>query len=247
MKPASRSRFGRKRFQIVYINSFGRHRSGNVIHYSGGNSGHHLRPQEKVAPTDALSSCLTAEALLPVSDRRGPGGPAAPSPSSKGPRSPHLLPATSTMQVQGTCERGPLGKVGQAKESKARKLPKGKKAGTELLPSLNQECDRRRGDLNFPASASQKQIGDHQETQADPFEFPAPMENASNAIKQQNKKSAVWLGVCKVISKMVEENSHFRDRLMSCSQLSCEGKGMSEDVETGASYIGTDEAIFGWV
>nr|XP_020662849.1 uncharacterized protein C5orf47 homolog isoform X1 [Pogona vitticeps] len=216
MKPASGSRFGREKFQIVYVNSFGHHRSGNVIHYSGSNSCRHLREQEEVALTSAQASCLTAEAPSAISDGTGSGDAAAPSPSSKDPRGPHLLRATSAKQVEGACERGALSKAGQAKRFKARKLPEGRRARTEeLLPSLNQEWNRKRGDLIFPASTGQK--------------------------------SAVWSGVYKVISKMVEENSHFRDRLISCSQFSSEGRNTSENIQTGASCIGTDEAIFGWV
>lgn len=161
MKPASGSRFGRARFQIVYVNSFGRHRSGNVIHYSGDSSGRQLRQQEKLAVTNTRSCCLTAEeALPPISDRMGSGGAAASSPSSKASwRSPCSPRATSTKQDEGACERGPLSKAGQAKKSKARKVPQGKKTVTERPPPLNPEQKRKRGDLNFPASTGQKQIG----------------------------------------------------------------------------------------
>nr|XP_008102996.1 PREDICTED: uncharacterized protein C5orf47 homolog [Anolis carolinensis] len=96
-------------------------------------------------------------------------------------------------------------------------------------------------------SSSPKQTDDCQESQRDVFEFSAPLENVNNVIRKHKKKSAVWHRVSKVISKMVEENGHFRNRLIHCSQLSNEGRDINENVVTEASCTDTEEAIFGWV
>ncbi|XP_053151307.1 uncharacterized protein C5orf47 homolog isoform X2 [Hemicordylus capensis] len=218
MKPNSHPQFGRERFRIVYVNRFGNHRCGTVIHYGG------LRQREALKDTHSYHR---DKAVSTISDRIDSAGAAHN--SHGGGRSPCLmLGATSRMGAKeaGVYSNQALNKSNEAKESKSRKIPKARKVGTETPSSLKEAWSRKNVSMSSTAHSSQKQTGDNQETQGDSFEFPSSLENDNDVIqkKQQKKKSAVWLGVSKVISKMVEENEHFRSRLMmSHSQLLSEG------------------------
>ncbi|XP_061477881.1 uncharacterized protein LOC133382221 isoform X2 [Rhineura floridana] len=247
MKPSSGSRRGR--FRIVYVNRFGSHRSGTVIHYGSGGS--LLRHHEKVARADT-HFCLVDKSPPTIPDRKGSEGAASLSPREGTSPSfiPEAPPKRGTKEIGG-CGNQPRNQGVETKGSKTRKVakakkaPKVRKAVTESPLSL--KWSSKMVAVNPTVASSQKQIGGCQETQRGTFEFPSSLEDANNVIGQRKKKSAVWLGVCKVISKMVEENGHFRSRLMSCSQLSSEGKDVNWNVQTEISSADIDEAIFGWV
>ncbi|XP_067319813.1 uncharacterized protein C5orf47 homolog [Anolis sagrei] len=224
MKPVNGSRFGRNRFRIVYVNHFGSHRCGSVIHYGSG----HLRPEGQ------------APLATPISERRGC---ATLSPSPRGQKSPcFVLRAGPKMQAgkAGACGSRPLGREGQAASTTAKDMPE-----LPCTPNADWSCEREA--VSSTASSRQKQTGDCQESRRDVFEFSAPLENANNLIRKHKEKSAVWHRVSKVISKMIEENGHFRNRLKLSSQLSNEGRNVNENIATEASCMDAEEAIFGWV
>ncbi|KAM6475239.1 uncharacterized protein PHA67_007466 [Liasis olivaceus] len=89
--------------------------------------------------------------------------------------------------------------------------------------------------------------GDHEENRGDEFEFSASKENINQMTREQKKKSAVWFEVSEVISKMVEENGYFRNRLVSYCHFSSEGRDINQNLQSEISCTETDEAIFGWV
>nr|XP_060615839.1 uncharacterized protein C5orf47 homolog [Anolis sagrei ordinatus] len=271
MKPVNGSRFGRNRFRIVYVNHFGSHRCGSVIHYGSG----HLRPEGQ------------APLATPISERRGC---ATLSPSPQGQKSPcFVLRAGPKMQAgkAGACGSRPLGREGQAASTTAKDMPE-----LPCTPSADWSCEREavsstassrqkqtgmsrahirfprlyrqwreenkisiklvRSDLTLPSFRAKVYwldnsslnecnpivlIGDCQESRRDVFEFSAPLENANNLIRKHKEKSAVWHRVSKVISKMIEENGHFRNRLKLSSQLSNEGRDVNENIATEASCM----------
>ncbi|KAL8211865.1 UNVERIFIED_CONTAM: hypothetical protein K2H54_022890 [Gekko kuhli] len=130
----SGSRFGRDKFQIVYVNSFGRHRSGAVIHY--GRTGP-LRRHEEEAGSDA-------HVRLP--DRKTSGGPTQPSPS--GGRRPSPMPGATLS----------TGAKGQSKGNRAKSLKRleARKAATDSLSSTKDRVKKPYHSSNRQDIGSQK-------------------------------------------------------------------------------------------
>ncbi|XP_042303246.1 uncharacterized protein C5orf47 homolog isoform X2 [Sceloporus undulatus] len=241
MKPASGSRFGRNRFRIVYVNRFGSHHSGTVIHYSSG----HLRQEGKADLADTMP-CIQNKAHSPIPNGLVSGCAILP-PSHEGQKSPCFGPgATSKMHADKT-GIGFSPSLTRGRQAKSPKAAKAKRimAGPPCPPNKDWGCQA--AALSPTVSSNWKGTGGYYVTQSDVFEFSAPLKNANNMVRKRKKKSAVWCGVSKVISKMIEENGHFRDRLIHCSQLSSKSRDINENAVNGASCIDTDEAIFGWV
>nr|XP_034961202.1 uncharacterized protein C5orf47 homolog [Zootoca vivipara] len=192
--------------RVVYVNSFGSHRCGNVIRYGGG----HLR--------DPQASCLSgASPAAALSERRGSRGAAGPPSGERG--SPCFgLKAPGEARAKGVGRGGEEG--GEAKRPRVKRL-----VGVVPPPSPREgRNSKAAAAANSTGSDGQEEAGGCKETQGDAFEFPSSWEVDNSEIRHQKKESTVWLGVCKVISKMIEENGHFRSRLLSCSELPSEGR-----------------------
>ncbi|XP_053232603.1 uncharacterized protein C5orf47 homolog isoform X1 [Podarcis raffonei] len=230
MKASSGLGRGRSR-RVVYVNSFGSHRCGNVIRYGGGG---HLRDPE--------ASCLSgASPAASLSGRRGFRSAAGPPSGERG--SPCLgLKAPGEARAKGVGRGWEEG--GEAKRPRAERLVGVKPPPT---PREGRSSKAEAEAANSTGSDGQEEAGGCKETQGDAFEFPPSWEVDNSEIRHQKKESTVWLGVCKVISKMIEENGHFRSRLLSCSELPSEGRDVNGNVQNETSCIDTDETIFGWV
>nr|XP_028573666.1 uncharacterized protein C5orf47 homolog isoform X1 [Podarcis muralis] len=243
MKASSGLGRGRSR-RVVYVNSFGSHRCGNVIRYGGG--GGHLRDPE--------ASCLSgASPAAALSGRRGSRGAAGPPSGERG--SPCLgLKAPGEARAKGVGRGWEEG--GEAKRPRAERLlgvkppaspREGRSSKAAAVNSTGSDGQEEAGTSRAQGRRPRVLAGGCKETQGDAFEFPPSWEVDNSEIRHQKKESTVWLGVCKVISKMIEENGHFRSRLLSCSKLPSEGRDVNGNVQNETSCIDTDEAIFGWV
>ncbi|XP_063148965.1 uncharacterized protein LOC134490014 [Candoia aspera] len=255
MKPSSGPRFGRQHFPVVYVTRFGKHCCGTKIH-SGGKS-----PPKKVALAEPHSR-LTSKASSVTLDKRGSGGVA---PWGQRRRHGFAAGAALTMQVQGsrTSRRQP---PSEGQSISVAKPPS--QEASELPPSRKKGWGSKRGAAHSTISGTQKCLGisttqnlsdiahfpklllsrcSQEENRGDEFEFSASKENVNQMTREQKKKSAVWSEVSEVISKMVEENGYFRNRLMSYCHFSSEGREINQNLQSEISCIETDEAIFGWV
>ncbi|XP_039207928.1 uncharacterized protein LOC120311910 isoform X2 [Crotalus tigris] len=226
MKPSSGPRFGRQHFPVVYVTRFGKYHCGTKIR-SGGKS------PKKAAQKD-FHSCLSDKASSAILDKIGPVDVAP----QRQMRHPSLR--AGTMQVQGNQTRC------RQPQSDGQNISMAKLPGQEAskLP-----CSRKKG-LGSKRRAANSTISG-EENGADVYEFPTSNENTNEMIRKQKKKSAVWLEVFEVISKMVEENGHFRNRLVSNFHFSGEGllqgTDINQNLQSEISFTETDEAIFGWV
>ncbi|XP_032995861.1 uncharacterized protein C5orf47 homolog isoform X1 [Lacerta agilis] len=204
----ARSGLGKGRSRpVVYVNSFGSHRCGNVIRYGGGS---HLRYPE--------ASCLSgASPAAALSGKRGSRGAAGLPSGERG--SPYFgLKAPGEARAKGVRRGGEEG--GETTRPRAKRL-----VGVKPPPSPREGRSSKAAAAaaaNSTGSDGEEEAGGCKETQGDAFEFPPSREVDNHEIRHQKKKSTVWLGVCKVISKMIEENGHFRSRLLSCSELPSE-------------------------
>ncbi|KAH0629723.1 hypothetical protein JD844_012022 [Phrynosoma platyrhinos] len=161
MKPASGgSRFGRNRFRIVYVNRFGSHRCGNVIHYGGG----HLREDEgKVAALSNAISCSPNKAHSPIS--KGPGSWCAVlSPSPEGQKSPCFgSRATSKKQGDGNGIRVSQS-LTREEEAKSPKATRAKRIMAEPPLPPNKDWSCQAAALIPTASSSQNETGMRRES-----------------------------------------------------------------------------------
>ncbi|XP_077183139.1 uncharacterized protein C5orf47 homolog [Paroedura picta] len=136
MKPSlgSGSRFGRDKFQIAYVNSFGSHRCGTVIHY--GRTGH-LRHHKKEAVLDSHVS---------IPDRKLSGDSTHPSPGRG--KKPRFRPGA----ILSTDAR-PKGRQSKGNEARAIDRLKARKVVTKSLSSMKDsgsgQQDTQGGALEF--------------------------------------------------------------------------------------------------
>ncbi|XP_070790060.1 uncharacterized protein C5orf47 homolog [Pituophis catenifer annectens] len=238
MKPNSGPRFGRQHFPVVYVTRFGKHPCGTKIR-SGGKS-----PPKKAAQED-LHSCLSDKASSATLDKTGLVGVAP----QRQRRHPSLGPGMVQVRGSQTGRRQPQSEGWNISMAK----PPGREA-SKIAPSRKKSRGSKRGAANSTTS------GGFEESGADEYEFSTSKENANETIREQKKKSAVWLEVFEVISKMIEENGYFRNRLVSNFHFSVEdaaknsqqsltiqGTDINQNLQSEISFTDTDEAIFGWV
>ncbi|XP_070591980.1 uncharacterized protein C5orf47 homolog [Erythrolamprus reginae] len=236
MKPSSEPRFGKQRFPVVYVTRFGKHPCGRKI-CSDGKS-----PPKKTAQED-LHSCLSDKASATL-HKTGPVG-AAPQRQKK-----HPSLGFKMVQIQGSRTGH---RQSQQRESQRRNMAKPPdREASQLAPS------RKKGRGSKRRAANSTISGGFQESGANEYEFSTSEEIANKM--EQKKKSAVWREVFEVISKMVEENGYFRNRLVSNFHFSVEdaaknsqqpltiqGTDINQNLQSEISFTETDEAIFGWV
>ncbi|XP_077679756.1 uncharacterized protein C5orf47-like isoform X4 [Eretmochelys imbricata] len=245
MKP----RPGRERMRVVYVNSFGTHRCGSVIQYGGGPRGR-WRREEKAAASGVVdremsspsglsrrqgAACGGLRGEAAAAPREGRGSPWFPVPPSTGPKG-----AGSCAATQGPSRGGQAGGAPSLRESG---------------PGLR--CTQSRAGGSVQAPGSQRYgiplLADPEETLMAPEGVTSsspPLEGQDHrcwVMRDPGKKSEVFHGVLKVISKMLEENEKFRGRLLTCSQFNTEGSDVNQSSQNEASCMDRNKSIFGWV